>query len=95
MDYSGWVAKYGMHRRLLRWIIGNPLIAITMVRHDQTAALFVPVELLIVEAEDGAGCSVIYVAPSSTIAYGDNADVLAAAQALDAKLDALVASAVV
>jgi uncharacterized protein (DUF302 family) len=34
-------------------IIGNPTIAITMLRHDLTAGLFVPVELILVEEHDG------------------------------------------
>ena len=40
-------------RKVLRVVIGNPLIAITMLRHDVTAGLFAPVELLITEEEDG------------------------------------------
>jgi hypothetical protein len=65
-----------------------------MIRHDYSAGLFVPVELLLAEADDGAGCTITYVGPSSLIAVGDNPELLAAAQALDAKVEALVASAV-
>lgn len=32
-----------------RIILGNPLIAITMLKHDMTAGLAVPVELLVLE----------------------------------------------
>jgi hypothetical protein len=40
-----------------RIISGNPLIAITMLKHDLTAGLAVPVELLILEKrkEEGGG----------------------------------------
>ena len=45
-NHGGWIAKTGIHRKVLRLVIGNPLIAITMMRHDVTAGLFAPVELL-------------------------------------------------
>jgi len=94
VDHSRWIAKYGIKRRLLRWIFGNPLIAITMLRHDYSAGLFVPIELLLAESDDGASCNVTYVLPSSLIVVDANPQLLAAAQALDAKAEALVASAV-
>jgi|SRR5215467_12535143 len=90
----GWIAKYGIRRRALRWIFGNPLIAITMLRHDLQAGLFVPIELLLLETEDQRRCSVSYVRPSSLIAINREPELLAAAQALDAKAHAYVAAAV-
>ncbi len=39
IDHGAWIAKYGIRRRALRWIFGNPLIAITMLRHDLQAGL--------------------------------------------------------
>ena len=90
-DHGGWIGKAGIDRALLRVIIGNPLIAITMLRHDITAGLFAPVELLI--ADDGAGgSSVTYVQPSSLMVVEANPPLLAAARELDAKLAALVSS---
>jgi uncharacterized protein (DUF302 family) len=94
VDHSRWIGKYGIKRRVLRLIFGNPLIAITMIRHDYTAGLFVPIELLLAESDDGASCSVTYVVPSSLIVVDENPQLLAAAQALDVKAEALVASAV-
>ena len=49
MDYGHWLPLFGIQRKVMRWILGNPLIAITMIRHDITASLFAPVELLLVE----------------------------------------------
>ena len=57
LDHGGWIAKAGIQRKVLRLIIGNPLIAITMLRHDVTAGLFAPVELLLTEEEDGTSCA--------------------------------------
>jgi uncharacterized protein (DUF302 family) len=95
IDHGAWIEKYGIKRRLLRWIFGNPLIAITMLQHDYTAGLFVPIELLLAENDDGAGCSIVYVLPSSLIVIDEaNLQLRAAALALDAELEALVASAV-
>jgi hypothetical protein len=67
------------------------LIAITMLRHDVTAGLFVPVELLLAdEGEDRS--SLTYVTPSSLMVTGNNPELLDAAQELDAKLAAKVTS---
>jgi uncharacterized protein (DUF302 family) len=93
MDHGRWIEKFGIKRRLVRWIFGNPLIAITMIRRDYSASLFVPVELLVAESDDATGCSVTYVLPSSLIAVGGDPELLSAAQALDAKVEALVAAA--
>jgi uncharacterized protein (DUF302 family) len=88
-DHGAWIAKTGIDRRLLRIILGNPLIAITMIRHDVTAGLFAPVELLV--SEEPGGSSVTYVVPSTLMVVEPNAPLLAAALELDAKLEALVA----
>lgn len=53
-----------------------------------------PVELLLAESDDGTGCSVTYVLPSSLIAVGSDPELLDAVQALDAKVEALVLSAI-
>jgi uncharacterized protein (DUF302 family) len=89
-NHGGWIKKAGIDRKVLRTIIGNPLIAITMLRHDVTAGLFAPVELLLLE-QDGDRSSLIYVKPSSLMVVEDNPALLAAAEELDAKLAALAA----
>jgi uncharacterized protein (DUF302 family) len=92
IDHGAWLQRYGLGLKSLRWLFGNPIIAVTMIRHDPTAGLFVPIELLFNESPDG-GCAVTYVAPSSLIAIDDNAPLLAAAKRLDDKLEALMVSA--
>jgi uncharacterized protein (DUF302 family) len=89
-NHGGWLAIYGIRRRTVRWVYGNPLIAVSMIRHDVTAGLFAPVEMLITEMEGGAGTVVTYVRASSLMVIDDNAPLLAAALALDAKVEALL-----
>ena len=91
LNHSGWIKKVGIGRKALRVIIGNPLIAITMLRHALTAGLFAPVELLLVE-EDNSRSSLIYVQPSSLMVVETNPPLLAAARELDAKLAALASA---
>jgi uncharacterized protein (DUF302 family) len=90
IDHGEWLPLFGIQRKVVRWILGNPLIAITMIQHDINAGLFVPVELLLVENESGDGSTVIYDLPSSLIAIERNPALLEAARALDGKLQALV-----
>ena len=93
IDHGSWLPKFGINQRTVRWIIGNPLYAITMIRHDVTAGLFAPVELLVTENSDRVGTKFTYVRPSSLMVIEDNPPLLAAAQALDGKLLELVAKA--
>jgi uncharacterized protein (DUF302 family) len=51
----------GGGRKCKRILLGNPLVAITMLKHDMKAGLSVPVELLVVEAtrEEGGGVDLV------------------------------------
>ena len=88
IDHGAWITKVGIDRKVMRVVLGNPLIAITMLRHDVTAGLFAPVELLLVD-EDGGRSSLIYVKPSSLMVVENNPELFSAAEELDAKLAAL------
>jgi hypothetical protein len=91
IDHGAWISKFRIFLRLVRWILGNPFIAITMIRHDVTAGLFAPVELLVTEAEDGSGCELIHIRPSSQIIVEErNRPLMNAAVALDEKLATVV-----
>lgn len=87
IDHGAWIKKANIHRQMLRLVIGNPLIAITMLRHDLTAGLFAPVELLLTEEAEGS--SLTYIRPSSLMVVMPDANLQKAAQELDGKLDAL------
>ena len=93
IDHGGWLPKFGIKQRTVRWILGNPLYAITMIRHDITAGLFAPVELLVTEDAGRSGTTVTYVRPSSLMVIEQNPPLLAAAPVLDGKLLELVAKA--
>ena len=90
IDHGAWIKKAGIDRRVLRVILGNPLIAFTMLRHDVTAGLFAPVEVLLVDEGDD-GSSLTYVEPSTLMVVEDNPKLLSAATELDTKLAALAA----
>src|SRR4029453_3466412 len=90
MNHGAWIKKVQIQKKVLRVVIGNPLLAITMLRHDLTAGLFAPVELILIEEEDDQS-SLTYVRPSSLMVVEPNEPLLAAAKELDVKLQALAA----
>jgi uncharacterized protein (DUF302 family) len=77
--------------RIVRFIIGNPLIMMRMAKHVPDAGSYAPVTVLIDERADGVHLSydrmVSFLRP-----YG-NAEALKVAKDLDAKVEALLASA--
>ncbi|WP_205876776.1 DUF302 domain-containing protein [Mycobacterium camsae] len=89
IDHGAWIRHADLHRKALRVILGNPLIAVTMLRHDVTVGLFAPVEILILDEPDGS--SLTYVKPSSLMVLEPNPELLTAAERLDAKLAAVAA----
>jgi uncharacterized protein (DUF302 family) len=64
-----------------------------MLKHDTSAGLYVPVELLVKEKEDG-GTDLMYITPSNLIANesieGNSVELKGAAEVLDQKLKALL-----
>ncbi len=62
VDHTNWIQFYpddssangpNHGRALTRFIFGNPLITITMIREDVEAGLHAPIEMLLVETESG------------------------------------------
>ncbi|KAK0112663.1 hypothetical protein ONS95_014402 [Cadophora gregata] len=90
-NHGAWVPLFGVGSGLKskRIILGNPLIAITMLKHDINAGLFVPVEILVLEKKEGT--EIIYNLPSGLIA-GVNKDpeLVKASEKLDEKLAGLI-----
>jgi uncharacterized protein (DUF302 family) len=90
IEHGPWIATYGLKRRVLRIILGNPLLAITMMREDLSAGLFAPVEILLVD--DIPGSTLYYVRPSSLMVVTENPRLKEAAVKLDHKLENLIAT---
>jgi len=78
----------GRGPKILRLIVGNPIIMKEMTKHVPDAASYAPVTILVDERADGVHLS--YDSMASLIApYGSQA-ALAVARALDAKIEALL-----
>jgi uncharacterized protein (DUF302 family) len=87
-DHGAWLAKLGRPARIRSYILGNPLVARTMIVHDPGVGLNVPVRLLIYEGSDRR-TRVAYDVPSTLMSRLKNQDVTKAALLLDDKLRAL------
>ena len=92
-DHGGVVhkGKTGDHPKVFRLIIGNPLIMREMVKHVPDAGSYAPVTILIDERPDGVYLS--YDRMASLLTPYENAAALKVAKDLDAKVEALLASA--
>ncbi|KAE8451641.1 hypothetical protein EG329_003098 [Mollisiaceae sp. DMI_Dod_QoI] len=92
-NHGLWIPLFGVGDglKIQRVILGNPLIAITMLRRDVTAGLAVPVEVLVREIEKGGRTEMVYNLPSGLIAGLNRDDELVKAVGiLDEKLEKLV-----
>ncbi len=87
-DHGAWMARAGLEAKIRSYIIGNPLVAKTMITHDPGVGLNVPIRVVIYEAASGEA-RLAYDLPSSLMSRLNNDEVSAAAIKLDAKLRAL------
>jgi hypothetical protein len=76
---------------MIRFVIGNPLIMRQMAQHVPDAGSYAPVTILIDERPDGVHLS--YDRMASFLAPYQNAAALNVARELDAKVEAMLASA--
>ena len=93
-DHGGVVhnEKTGDYPKVFRLVIGNPLIMREMVKHVPDSGSYAPVTILIDERPDGVHIS--YDRMASLLAPYQNVEALKVAKDLDAKVEALFASAV-
>ncbi|KAJ7047429.1 hypothetical protein C8F04DRAFT_7683 [Mycena alexandri] len=89
-NHGKWLQIFTTSPGLVVYVVGNPLLAQTVLQHDLRAAYNIPPRLLIIEKADGTGTDVVYHLPSSVMALGDNETLKAAAEAIDGKFEALV-----
>jgi uncharacterized protein (DUF302 family) len=88
-DHGRLLGIYGTPKKAKQYVLGNPLIAATMTRHDIRAGLYAPLRLFVYEADDGS-THIEYDQPSSLFGQFDNPEVTAVARSLDAKLASLI-----
>jgi hypothetical protein len=77
--------------RIIRFIMGNPLIMMEMAKHVPDAGSYAPVTVLVDERQDGVHLS--YDRMASFLATYGNADALRVAEYLDNKVETLLREA--
>ncbi|TFK75963.1 hypothetical protein BDN72DRAFT_831397 [Pluteus cervinus] len=93
-DHGSWMNIYNSNvngPKAIVFVIGNPLIAQGIMRHDLRSALNIPPRLLILEKDDHSGSKVVYHLPSSVMALSNGSELKAATLDLDDRLRRLVA----
>jgi uncharacterized protein (DUF302 family) len=92
-DHGAIVRKAtGRHKpRMVRLVVGNPLIMQEMAKHVPDAGSYAPVTVLVDERSDGVHLS--YDRMASLLAQYGNSDALAVARNLDKKVEALLLEA--
>jgi uncharacterized protein (DUF302 family) len=93
LDHGAVVRKEtgGDTPRIIRFVIGNPLIMTEMAKHVPDAGSYAPVTVLVDERQDGVHLS--YDRMSSLLAPYGNPDALQIAQNLDNKVEDLLKQA--
>jgi uncharacterized protein (DUF302 family) len=84
-DHGKLLGIFGNPGKAKQYILGNPLIAITMTRHDIRAGLYAPLRVLVYET-DAHSTRVDFDQPSSLFGQFNNPEVTAVALSLDTKL---------
>jgi uncharacterized protein (DUF302 family) len=92
-DHGSLLRLAGQERKAVQYVVGNPLFALQMTRHDARPGLYAPLRVLLYEDEAGKTC-VEYDIPSSLFGQFGNASVTEVAVMLDHKLEQLVGEAV-
>jgi uncharacterized protein (DUF302 family) len=80
------------------YTIGNPFIAVNMLKHDITAGYQIPPRLMVVEGVEGdisKGTTVLYHQPSSVLGYlPANEELARKFEGLDEKLEGMISQVV-
>jgi len=92
LDYGAVLNIVGARKKAKQYLIGNPLVAIEMSRHDLRAALYAPLRVLVYERAEEQTV-VEFDQPSTLIGQFGNAEATAVALDLDRKLERVIARA--
>lgn len=87
-DHGKLLSIFGNPAKAKQYVLGNPLIAATMTRHDIRAGLYAPLRILVYESNKST--LIDYDLPSSLFGQFNNADITIVAQSLDSKLTNLI-----
>jgi uncharacterized protein (DUF302 family) len=82
----------GQKRKAIQYVLGNPLVALQMTRHDIRAGLYAPPRVLLYENEAGEAC-LEYDRPSSLFGQFRDDRIAPTAALLDGKPEALAGAA--
>jgi uncharacterized protein (DUF302 family) len=92
IDHGSLLRLAGQNRKAIQYVVGNPLFALEMTRHDIRASLYAPLRVLIYEDEQGRTC-LEYDKPSSLFGQFGDDRISPTANLLDSRLEVLVAAA--
>ena len=92
LDHGNLLNIIGSPRKAKQYVIGNPLTAIEMTRHDIRAGLYAPLRMFVYET-DNQSTRIDFDQPSSLFGQFNNPNVTTVAQSLDKKLVNLIQEA--
>jgi hypothetical protein len=84
-DHGRWQKLYGIPAKVKQYTYGNPLLALTMVKHDVGACFQVPFRVMIYETPGGEA-RIAYDLPSSLMSRLNNHAVDEAVRPIDTKV---------
>ncbi|HXZ07566.1 MAG TPA: DUF302 domain-containing protein [Paraburkholderia sp.] len=93
LDHGRALTMVGQSRKAIRFILGNPLVAVQMTRYDIRAGQYVPLTLVAYEEGENR-VRIEYDQPSSLLDVCENAEVDRTARELDKKLLLVVEHAI-
>jgi uncharacterized protein (DUF302 family) len=88
-DHGALLGVSGKYGNAMQYVIGNPLIANLMTRHDIRAGLYAPLRVLIFENPDKS-VQIEYDLPSSLFGQFGNREIDEVAVSLDQKIERLI-----
>ena len=91
-DHGKLLNLFGTPKKAKQYVLGNPLIAAMMTRHEIRAGLYAPLRLFVYETDDHT-TRIEFDKPSSLFGQFNNPEVTVVAQSLDAKFACLIEKA--
>jgi len=93
IDHGSLLSLAGQQRKGVQYVLGNPLIAIEMTRHNLASGLYAPLRLLVYEDDRGRTC-LEYDKPSSLFGQFNDDRIASVASVLDRRLEDVIAIAI-